>query len=256
VVRGRHAHAWPEVYFDKIGWVAFEPTTGRGNPEASTYTGVPPEQATAPAAQAATTTTAPSTTVAGATPATSTPAGNGLDAIRDPAATSTGTDGSSSTAWWIALAVAAAVLVGVGLVRLGAAGRHRRRLRADPHGGRIAAAWVDATRWLAVTGVRPDQDETPLEFSERVRIEGTLDAQGQDRDRGDGAGPDAEPAAAGPIAADDPLGTLAWAETVRRFGVGEPSDELSDSAELAAATIRERVKEGTPRSRRIRHLVG
>ena len=26
IVRGTHAHAWPEVYFDGIGWVAFEPT--------------------------------------------------------------------------------------------------------------------------------------------------------------------------------------------------------------------------------------
>ena len=40
VVRGRHAHAWPEVYFDKVGWVPFEPTPGRGNPQASDYTGV------------------------------------------------------------------------------------------------------------------------------------------------------------------------------------------------------------------------
>lgn len=28
-VRGTHAHAWPEVYFDKLGWVAFEPTPRR-----------------------------------------------------------------------------------------------------------------------------------------------------------------------------------------------------------------------------------
>ena len=56
VVRGRHAHAWPEVYFDKVGWVPFEPTPGRGNPQAVDYTGVAPEQATAPVEQAATTT--------------------------------------------------------------------------------------------------------------------------------------------------------------------------------------------------------
>lgn len=31
------AHAWPEVYFDGIGWVAFEPTPGKTNPAASTY---------------------------------------------------------------------------------------------------------------------------------------------------------------------------------------------------------------------------
>ena len=31
-VLGRNAHAWPEVWFDGIGWVAFEPTPGRGAP--------------------------------------------------------------------------------------------------------------------------------------------------------------------------------------------------------------------------------
>ena len=30
VVRGEHAHAWPEVYFAGAGWVRFEPTPGRG----------------------------------------------------------------------------------------------------------------------------------------------------------------------------------------------------------------------------------
>ena len=48
VVRGRHAHAWPEVYFEGIGWVPFEPTPQRGNPQAQDYTGVAPDQADAP----------------------------------------------------------------------------------------------------------------------------------------------------------------------------------------------------------------
>ena len=43
-VFGRHAHAWPEVWFDGVGWVAFEPTPGRGSPDAQGYTGVPPQQ--------------------------------------------------------------------------------------------------------------------------------------------------------------------------------------------------------------------
>ena len=43
-VKGKHAHAWPEVYLSGIGWVAFEPTPGRGEPGAEGYTGVPAEQ--------------------------------------------------------------------------------------------------------------------------------------------------------------------------------------------------------------------
>lgn len=43
-VEGRHAHAWPEVWFDEIGWVPFEPTPGRGAPGAEVFTGVAAEQ--------------------------------------------------------------------------------------------------------------------------------------------------------------------------------------------------------------------
>jgi transglutaminase-like putative cysteine protease len=43
-VLGRNAHAWPEVWFDGLGWVAFEPTPGRGAPGAENYTGIPPQQ--------------------------------------------------------------------------------------------------------------------------------------------------------------------------------------------------------------------
>lgn len=43
-VLGRHAHAWPEVWFDGVGWVPFEPTPGRGAPGTEQYTGVAPAQ--------------------------------------------------------------------------------------------------------------------------------------------------------------------------------------------------------------------
>ncbi|MDH3300096.1 MAG: DUF3488 and transglutaminase-like domain-containing protein [Acidimicrobiia bacterium] len=43
-VTGRHTHAWPEVYFQGLGWVPFEPTPGRGLPGASPYSGHTPAQ--------------------------------------------------------------------------------------------------------------------------------------------------------------------------------------------------------------------
>lgn len=43
-VYGRHAHAWPEVWFDGVGWVAFEPTPGRGNADTAIYTGAEAQQ--------------------------------------------------------------------------------------------------------------------------------------------------------------------------------------------------------------------
>lgn len=46
-VTGRHAHAWPEAFFQGIGWVAFEPTP-RADAPPPNYT-VPPAPVTAPA---------------------------------------------------------------------------------------------------------------------------------------------------------------------------------------------------------------
>jgi transglutaminase-like putative cysteine protease len=45
-VLGKNAHAWPEVWFDGLGWVPFEPTPGRGAPAAESYTGIEPQQDT------------------------------------------------------------------------------------------------------------------------------------------------------------------------------------------------------------------
>lgn len=41
-VFGTDAHAWPELWFDGLGWVPFEPTPGRSNPTAAAWTGIEP----------------------------------------------------------------------------------------------------------------------------------------------------------------------------------------------------------------------
>lgn len=46
-VFSRNAHAWPEIWFDSIGWIPFEPTPKCGIPGAS-YTGVEADQQPAP----------------------------------------------------------------------------------------------------------------------------------------------------------------------------------------------------------------
>ncbi len=47
-VLGKNAHAWPEVWFDGVGWVLFEPTPGRGAPGSEATTGVTAEQDSTP----------------------------------------------------------------------------------------------------------------------------------------------------------------------------------------------------------------
>ncbi len=101
-----HAHAWPEVWFDGIGWVLFEPTPGRGAPNAS-YTNVPEEQAQEVPPP---TTLAPSTTTTApddsSSPTTSVPLGDASSGSADR------TD-SESTMWpFVLLAGVAALLFG------------------------------------------------------------------------------------------------------------------------------------------------
>ena len=81
IVRSQHAHAWPEVWFDGIGWLMFEPTPGRGAPNAS-YTGVSPQQDDS----------APESPTASTTPAISEPGVKGDTAsnVQKPAKLETG----------------------------------------------------------------------------------------------------------------------------------------------------------------------
>jgi transglutaminase-like putative cysteine protease len=67
VVHGFNGHAWPEVYLDGFGWVAFEPTPGRGMPGAESYTGIAEQQADV-GNQGSATTLATTTTTAAETP--------------------------------------------------------------------------------------------------------------------------------------------------------------------------------------------
>ncbi|HVM01563.1 MAG TPA: DUF3488 and transglutaminase-like domain-containing protein, partial [Acidimicrobiales bacterium] len=60
-VRGLNAHAWPEVFLEGFGWVAFEPTPGRGAPGQQEYLGVPEAQASPEDATTATTAGPPTT---------------------------------------------------------------------------------------------------------------------------------------------------------------------------------------------------
>ncbi len=168
-VRGRNAHAWPEVFIPGAGWVGFEPTPGRGQPGAEEYTGVDPQQAEATPIPTSTTTTLATTTTgpagptpeadeppvrAGAAPVTAEP-----DEERSPIVT-----GLS-----IALVVAAAVVVAdVVLLAAIRVVRRRRRRSGRTVSSRVRAAWADAIEAVARTGPRPRAAETPTEYARRA----------------------------------------------------------------------------------------
>ncbi len=104
-VRSQHAHAWPEVWFDGIGWVLFEPTPGRGAPS-SDYTNVAPAQddSTPPAVAPTTTSLDQTSTTLGIIPTTAP-----VDPTT-PSATLTTASSHSSARILIFLAVAIAFI--------------------------------------------------------------------------------------------------------------------------------------------------
>ncbi|MFC8302358.1 transglutaminaseTgpA domain-containing protein [Specibacter sp. NPDC057265] len=136
---GRDAHAWPELYFESLGWVPFEPTPSRGavpdyaqaeSAPAADPQNVPlPEQSTpAPTTAAAT----PTATTAGASPA----------------------PGTGSSPWPGRLALglpALAVLAVPALVRTGSRRRTLARIRRGGAAGTGDAAAMLAWRELMAT---------------------------------------------------------------------------------------------------------
>jgi transglutaminase-like putative cysteine protease len=172
-VRGKHAHAWPEVYLGGVGWVPFEPTPGRGIPGAESYTHRPQEQegASAPAAVTPTASTAPQ-----ATRPTGPSTTNGA-LLPDELDTAGGAaeDGSGGGGSWLRAPVTALVvllvlaLVYVVLVRLAVfLHRSRRRSRARTPSRRVGLAWEEGAEAVSMLGPRPRAWETYAEFADRA----------------------------------------------------------------------------------------
>ncbi len=157
-VTGKEAHAWPEVYLSGYGWVAFEPTPGRGMPGAENYTGVAPAQATeAPVESTPAMTTAPEVTTVAPTPEVT-------EAPVAPVAVT-----SPHRPWIPAAALFA--LIGAYVVGVPWASRRRRRKRreaATTATARVLVAWADAEEDLAAFGLAPRPSETAAEFAHRV----------------------------------------------------------------------------------------
>jgi transglutaminase-like putative cysteine protease len=176
-VRELHAHAWPEVHLGSAGWVAFEPTPGRGIPGAESYTGAAESQADTrrptsastlvpttikfdPGALtggpgATTTTQVTPTTV----PAQATPHGRPIWRVFA----------------WIAVALAAIVAL-VSVVPLTASARRRRRwsAAATPT-AKVLVAWTDTDEALRFAGAAVRRSHTP---TERVASVGTTIGEG------------------------------------------------------------------------------
>ena len=175
-VLGMNAHAWPEVWFDGLGWVPFEPTPGRGAPGSENYTSVEPQQdatgidpdaAPADATPAPDVEVAPQTTVVA--PGATTPDGQpvipaGVDPGGTPASTGDGLGTATDEgSFWpirelLLLMLFGALLAAPALIR-----RWRRsRMPRDPAGA-VAVLWRRSVDDLREVGLRPRASVTPIE---------------------------------------------------------------------------------------------
>ena len=171
-VRGLNAHAWPEVHLQGFGWVAFEPTPGRGAPGAQGYTGLAEAQARvdnpstattldpsadAPAPEEPAPGDQPAPEESGATPTTAPPAA-------EPTRRSPGPEPLVLVV--LAAVGATAVLGGIPLAKRHR--RDRRRSAATTPGPRVLVAWSEAAEALARAGVPRRPSETLDEYARRA----------------------------------------------------------------------------------------
>ncbi|MFI1012359.1 DUF3488 and DUF4129 domain-containing transglutaminase family protein [Streptomyces sp. NPDC020965] len=188
----RDAHAWPELYFEGVGWTRFEPTPSRGSTpdytRAETPAGAPtgPAEPEAPAAEEPSALPSPSESC----PAELRRLGEcGAAAPGDPAApTDSGT--SVGTAVLIGSGVLAALVVPL-LPMLWRLSTTRRRLGTKKRRGDAAEPTADgADRTLAVWreitdtawdhGFPPDDSQTPRKTAVRIVLLGRLEGTAAD----------------------------------------------------------------------------
>jgi transglutaminase-like putative cysteine protease len=178
-ITSRDAHAWTEIYFDRVGWVPFDPTPlgGGGHavslphtlpPSAAGGTAADPNATSAPASPGSTPSTGPGTR----RPDRERELGQGAAA---PTGSGTGPAGESR---WPALASVALLLA---LVSAPAAARVVARRRrhgivagTDPVGA-AHAAWDEVLATLTDFGLSANDAETPRATAARVAERDGLD---------------------------------------------------------------------------------
>ncbi|WP_342030280.1 MULTISPECIES: transglutaminase TgpA family protein [unclassified Microbacterium] len=171
VVSSSQLHAWPEVYFEGIGWVPFEPTNSLGVPTnfaSSSQNGASNAPAT-PQQDAAT---------PGAQPSTA-PSQDGRVDVGDQDGVGTGT-GAGRGAAWVPAALAGLLVVLLAatpaVVRLVV---RRRRLHAARAGDAVAA-WTALREDAVDLGIPSPAAESPRAFAARLIADHGADADALD----------------------------------------------------------------------------
>ena len=173
LVQDKHAHAWPEIYFDGYGWMPFEPTPGRGNPDAEQITGIPTQQAdekpvvggNSPIDRSVSIPTLPAVA----------PTFRGEASTIPGSATTVRVDNGPAVpapvAWFLGIvgALAAALGLWLGMIRWVTARRWRKRTAAATTPARqVLLAWHRAVDALERSGARVSASETATQVAARL----------------------------------------------------------------------------------------
>ncbi|WP_406097808.1 DUF3488 and DUF4129 domain-containing transglutaminase family protein [Streptomyces sp. NBC_01013] len=180
----RDAHAWPELYFEGVGWTRFEPTPTRGStpsytlPDAPSGDSADPAQPEADASAAAPVTPSASDSC----PAQMRRQGECGSSALPGAVTPTDTGTPAGTVLGIALVVLLVLLLPLLPMFWRARMRARRlgfstgRSPADAT-ARTLAAWEEITDTAWDHGIEPDESLTPRKAAARVVRLGRLDTE-------------------------------------------------------------------------------
>lgn len=170
------AHAWPELYFQGVGWTRFEPTP-------ASRTGAPPSWAQVGAAPSQNPGSSTATASPGATASPSVdPRIGALQAAEerarsgaDPAASPVAPVPLGSSRTWQVAGVFLLLLAGVLLTPVSAAlGRRRRRSAARDDHERLEANWTDLHERVGDLGIELGDGLTPRQVQTRLAAVASL----------------------------------------------------------------------------------
>jgi len=217
-VSSSQLHAWPEVFFDGIGWVPFEPTSGLGVPTTFSSELTLPGQSTDPSA---------TTPQSAATP---TPRGDQAQ-IDQEEQRQNASGGSAQDALdplpILGVVAAVAVLLAIPfLVRE----LRRRQQDAAARGGDAAASWQSVQEAAIDVGIPVPASETPRAFAARLVAEHGAPASEMNT-------------------------VLLAIERASYSRAGARSSWMGDAAADAAASVRTALLASVPPSRRILALM-
>jgi hypothetical protein len=173
-VDSRDAHAWPELFFQGIGWVPFEPTPSRG---------VVPAYATAAATPSGASTNERNDALTPGDRSTPAPVPTLAPVPLPAAGARTPADMHPAQALYGLGAVLLLALL-VASPRLVRSGVRRRRLTTAARGrggspaGTAVPAWAELRDLATDYGMAPGASETPRHFSERLRASAALGQPG------------------------------------------------------------------------------